>query len=125
MNNLNYILIFLIYFVLGYLGYLFMVVLPYSKGVKKDKNKKHPPELQVIEGYYKIDINKIGVIRVLRILNVVNALMFAALIMVVFNIKEMWLKIVILVVLMLPTIWVVYYFVAKYLKHLERKYENV
>ncbi len=125
MNALRYLAIFLIYFVLGYLTYLFAVVLPHSRALKKTKNKKYPPELQLLRDYYKININKIGVIRTLRILNFVNALMFAALVMVVFNVQAIWLKLIILVVLMLPTIWVVYYFVAKYLKHIERKRENV
>ncbi|MBO6195696.1 MAG: hypothetical protein J6O56_05105 [Bacilli bacterium] len=125
MDLLRYLVIFLIYFVLGYLAYLFAVVLPHSRALKKSKNKKYPPELQLLRDYYKININKIGVIRTLRILNFVNALMFAALVMIVFNIQAIWLKILILVIIMLPTIWFVYYFIAKYLKHIERKRENV
>ncbi len=124
MNHyLGLLLLFLFFFVLGYLIYLFMVVLPNSRKSKKDK--KYPPEVQLLQGYYKINIEKIGLIKVLRILNLVNALMFSALIMIVFNIKQMWLKVLILVILILPTIWVVYYFVAKLLKHIERKRDNV
>ena len=57
----------------------------------------------------------------LRILNFVNALFLSLLVMVVLPFQEPWLKILILVVLMLPSIWFIYYFLAKYLKHLERK----
>ena len=121
----RYLIIFLIYFILGYLIYMFVTVIPHSRAVKKAKNKKYPPELQLLRDYYKIDISKIGVIKSLRILNFVNALMFACLVMIVFNIKVIWLKIIVLVVIMLPTIWFVYYLVAKYFKHLERKYKNV
>ena len=104
---------------------MLFVVFPQSRARKKSKKKKYPAEIEVLKGYYKIDIEKIGLIRTLRILNFFNALMFAGLVMIVFNIKEVWLKIVVLVILILPTIWVVYYFIAKYLKHLERKSENV
>ena len=125
MGNWKYLIYFLVYFVLGYLLYMFFVVIPQGKAQKKSKKKKYPPELELLIGYYQIDVEKIGLIRTLRILNFFNALMLAGLVMVVFNIKEIWIKILILVLLILPTIWVVYYFVAKFLKYLERKSENV
>ena len=125
MNWLKGVLTYLIFFVVAYIVYLVLVVLPHSKSIKRSKNKKYPPELQLLRDYYKVNINKIGVIKTLRILNFGNALMFAGLFMIVFGIKEQWLKLIIITILMIPTIWFVYYFVAKYLKHIERKRENV
>ena len=119
------ILLFLIFFAVSYFVYMFYVVIPQSRALKKNKKKKYPPEISLLKGYYKINIDKVGVIRILRILNFANALMFASLVMVVYYIDKVYFKLIVLAVLIMPTIWVVYYFVAKYLRHLERKYENV
>ena len=127
MDYLKYLIIFLAFFVLSYIVYYFYVVKPrVTKNKKsKQKEKKLPAELVFLIGYYKIDIKKIGLIRILRILNFVNALMFSVLVMVVYKIEEMWLKLIILAVIIIPVIWVTYYFLAKYLKYLEGKSEYV
>ena len=118
------IILFLIFFAVSYLIYMFYVVIPQSRALKKNKKKKYPPEVLLLKGYYKINIDKVGVIRILRILNFANAIMFSSLVMVVYYIDKVYFKLIVLAVLIMPVIWVVYYFVAKYIKHLERKYEN-
>lgn len=124
MDLLKGVLTYLLFFVIAYIIYFVLVVLPHSKSIKKNKNKKYPPELQLLRDYYKVNVNKIGVIKTLRIINFVNALMFAALVMIVFGVKQQWLKIIILAVLIIPSIWCVYYFLAKILKLIERKRDN-
>ena len=118
---LMYFILFIIFFIILYALYYVLFV---RKQVKYDK-KKISSDLRILTGYYKIDVEKIGFQKVLRILNLVNSLMMASLMMVVINIDKTIFKILILFVLMIPSIWVVYYFLAKYLKHLERKSENV
>jgi len=128
MEFLKYLIIYVIFFLIIYVLYYRLAVRPIIKNIRrKNKGKKVkrernlPTEVQFLKVYYKVDIEKIGVIRVLRILNFVNSFFLALLVMVVLPFKEAWQKIIILVVLMMPTIWFVYYFLAKYLKHLERK----
>ena len=128
MEFLKYLIIYVIFFLIIYVLYYRLAVRPIIKNIRrKNKGKKVkrernlPTEVQFLKVYYKVDIEKIGVIRVLRILNFVNSLFLALLVMVVLPFKEAWQKIIILVVLMMPTIWFVYYFLAKFLKHLERK----
>lgn len=127
----KYLIVFVVFFIIIYFLYYRFAVRPIVKNIRrKQKGKKVkrernlPAEVQFLKGYYKVDIEKIGIIRVLRILNFTNALFLSLLVMVVLPFEEAWLKIIILVVLMVPTIWFVYYFLAKYLKHLERKSER-
>ena len=116
MINLLY---FLIFFGIIYILYYFL----YVRKQLKYNNKKLPADVRILESYYKIDIKKIGYQRVLRILNLVNSLMLSLMLMIVFNIDDFIYKFLILLVLMIPCIWVTYYFLAKYLKYLEGKSE--
>ena len=128
MEFLKYLLIFVCFFIITYIVYYWFAVRPVvntykkkKKGKKIKKERDLPTEIKLLQSYYKVDIEKIGVVRILRIVNVVNAFFLSLLVMAVLPIKEVWLKLIILFVLMLPAIWVVYYFLAKFLKHLERK----
>ena len=132
---LKYLIEFVLLLVFVYFFYFIMIVYPQlsymrkkEKGKKIKKERKYPADLILLQSYYKIDIEKIGVIRVLRILNLVSAFVLAIFIMVILElipIKTVWTKLIISAVLILPLIWFTYYFIAKYLKHLERKYKNV
>lgn len=120
---IKYSLYFLASFIIIYFLYYLLVVsgqIRVSKG-KAKKQKNLPSEILLLRDYYKVDIDKIGLIRVLRILNFINALILSLLVLVVVGIDKIYIKFIILLVLLLPTIWFTYYFLAKYLKHLERK----
>ena len=128
MEFLKYLGIFAAFFVIIYVVYYFLSIRPYlkqmkkkSKGKKLRRERDLPMEVQLLKGYYKITIEKIGIRRLLRICNFVNAFFLALLVLVVLPFEEPWLKILILTILVMPTIWFVYYFLAKYLKHLEGK----
>ena len=128
MEFLKYFGIFCAFFVIVYVVYYFLSIRPYLKQIRKKSKGKRvkrernvPMEVQLLKGYYKIDIEKIGIIRVLRICNFINAFFLALLVLIVLPFEEPWLKIIILTVLIIPTIWFVYYFLAKFLKHLEGK----
>ena len=132
MDWLKYLISFVGSFIFIYIVYFLFVAHPYIRSIRmKEKNKKvkkerkYPTEVSLLRGFYKINIDKIGIIRVLRILNFVDAFVLALLITAVIPIKQDWLKITIIAVLIMPTIWFMYYYLAKYLKHLERKSENV
>ena len=113
------ILLFLIFFVIIYLLYYFIFV---RKQIKYKKDKVFS-DVKILEGYYKINIKKIGYQKILRILNFVNALMLSLIMMLVINLDKVIYKILVIIILIVPVIWVTYYFLAKYLKYLEGKSE--
>lgn len=124
---IKYIIMFIIFFVLAYIGYYLFVTNGQIKSIrgKSKKKKELSSELIFLKNYYHIDLEKIGTIKVLRIVNFVNALLIAAIVVSVAAINKVWLKLLIVVIIIVPAIWATYYFLAKYLKHLERKRDNV
>ena len=124
---LKYLGMFLIFFIVTYLVYYFLVTNGQIKSIrcKSKKKKELSTELLLLKNYYHINIEKLGVIKVLRIVNFVNALLISILVMAVIGIEKVWLKLIIILVILVPAIWATYYFLAKYLKHLERKNDNV
>ena len=114
---MEYVVTFLGSFVLIYILYYLAIVLVQ----RKKKYRKISPDASIFKDYYKVDIKKIGYKRFYRILNFVNALMLALLIMCVYIINNIIIKILVIAILMLPTIWCVYYFLAQYYYFLERK----
>ena len=127
MKILNYVLIYVIFFILAYIGYYLFITNGQIKSLrgKTKKKKELSSELILFKNYYHIDIEKIGMIKVLRIVNFVNALLIAAIVTSVALINKVWLKLFVAVIIIIPVIWAAYYFLAKYLKHLERKNGNV
>ena len=127
MEILKYVVMYIILFVVGYIIYYFLVTNGQIKSLrgKSKKKKELSAELIFLKGYYHIDIEKIGLIKILRIVNFINALLFAFLVIAVIGISQIWLKLLIVFVLIVPALWVTYYLLAKYLKHLERKMTNV
>ena len=124
---LKYLGMFVVFFIVAYLIYYFLVTHGQIRSLrgKTKKKKELSTELGILKKHYDINIEKIGTIKVLRIVNFINALLVTILVMAVLPVKQMWLKLVIIIVLLAPTIWAAYYFLAKYLKHLERKNDNV
>ena len=114
---MKYLICFVVFFILIYVIYYFEFVFK----LKKYNFKKIISNVRILENYYKIDIKKIGYKKVLRIMNFINALMLSLLMMLVINLDSFIYKFLVLLLLMVPSIWVTYYFLAKYLKHLEGK----
>ena len=124
---LKYVGMYIIFFLLTYILYYFFVTNGQIKSIRGKSKKKRElsAELSLLKGYYKINIEKIGTIKVLRMVNFINALLISGLVMAVLPIKQVWLKLLVIVIVLAPLIWAVYYFLAKYLKYLERKNDNV
>ena len=97
-----------------------------KKGKQKIKReRKLPSDLLLLAGLCRIDIEKVGVIRMLKALNFVNALVISLLVTAVFPIPYNWLKLLILAVLVLPTIYLTYCFLGRHFLKIERMNENV
>lgn len=114
------------YLITGVMSFIIIYILYYIFVVRKQKRynyKKLPAEVIIFENYYGINVKKIGYKRVMKILNFVNSLMLTGIMLIVLDIKSIYIKLGVIVVIMIPMIWVVYYFVAKYLKYIEGKKE--
>ena len=124
---LKFCIMYVVFFIVAYVVYYFFVTNGQIKSIRGKSKKKHEltPELNLLKKYYHIDIEKIGYIKVLKIVNFLNAFLITSLTMSVYYIKQIWLKGIILIVAILPVIWIGYYFLAKYLKYKERKIDNV
>lgn len=124
---LKYVIIFIVFFIIVYVLYYLFVTNGQIKSLrgKTKKKKELSTELSLLKNYYHINIEKIGIIKVAKIVNFVNALLITSLAMAVFGIQQIWLKVLILLIVIIPAIWATYYFLSKYLKHLERKIDNV
>ena len=138
----KYLIIFVGSYIMIFFFYYITSVNPYLKKMrekdKKDDNKKgrkkknkvsnekkYGTDLQLLKAFYKIDLEKIGVLRTLKILNIVNPFVLSLLVVLVYPIKQIWLKLIVLMLIILPVVWFTYYFVAKYLRRIERKSNNV
>ena len=127
MAILKYVILYVILFVAAYIIYYFFVTNGQIKTIrgKAKKKKELSAELIFLRDYYHIDIEKVGKIRILRIVNFMNAILISGLVIAVVGISQVWLKLLIVLVVLIPVIWGSYYLLAKYLKHLERKIDNV
>ena len=127
---MKYLAVFLSsYFIIFIIYYLF-VVGPVIRSVrvkdnKKKKEKKLIGELILLRNYYGVDIEKVGIIKVMRTLSFVNPLILSLMATIVFPLKQGWLRILILVLIILPIILGSYYLLMLYFKKIERKNDNV
>lgn len=117
---MEYLIYFAVFFIILYVLYYVLYV---RKRVIYDPNNVSA-DIKIFTGYYKINVEKIGYQKVLHILNFVNALIMSLMMLIVVKIDKVAYKFLILLILMIPCIWVTYYFLAKYLRYLEGKSEE-
>ena len=122
---LDLLIMFVIFFVIVYTGYYAFFRRPFIRARKKQKEKKIPADLSIMMHYYKIDVEKVGYNYCLRLLNLVNALLIALMMMIIIGFRYYVLQMVIAAALVIPTVWFSYALVAKILKKKERKINNV
>lgn len=120
----SYLIIFIIYY-LFVVGPVIRSVRVKDKNNKKKKEKKLIGELVILRNYYGVDIEKVGIIKVMRTLSFINPLILSIMATIVFPLKQGWLRILVLVLIILPVIWVSYYLLMLYFKKIERKNDNV
>lgn len=120
----SYLIIFIIYY-LFVVGPVIRSVRVKDKNNKKKKEKKLIGELILLRNYYGVDIEKVGIIKVMRTLSFINPLILSIMATIVFPLKQGWLRILVLVLIILPVIWVSYYLLMLYFKKIERKNDNV
>ena len=122
---LEFVIVFFAFFVIVYFGYYGFIRRPFIRSRKKAKEKKMPADLSIMKHYYKIDVEKIGYNYCLRLLNFVNALLIAIIMVIVIGFKYYVIQMIIAAVLVIPIVWFSYALVAKILKKKERKINNV
>ena len=128
---MKYLVVFLSSYLIIFIIYYLFVVGPVIRSVrikdnkKKKKDKKLIGELILLRNYYGVDIEKVGIIKVMRTLSFINPLILSIMATIVFPLKQGWLRILVLVLIILPVIWVSYYLLMLYFKKIERKNDNV
>ncbi len=128
---MKYLVVFLSSYLIIFIIYYLFVVGPVIRSVrvkdnkKKKKDKKLIGELILLRNYYGVDIEKVGIIKVMRTLCFINPLILSIMATIVFPLKQGWLRILVLVLIILPVIWVSYYLLMLYFKKIERKNDNV
>ncbi len=128
---MKYLAVFLSSYLIIFIIYYLFVVGPVIRSVrvkdnkKKKKDKKLIGELILLRNYYGVDIEKVGIIKVMRTLSFINPLILSIMATIVFPLKQGWLRILVLVLIILPVIWVSYYLLMLYFKKIERKNDNV
>ena len=128
---MKYLAVFLSSYLIIFIIYYLFVVGPVIRSVrvkdnkKKKKDKKLIGELILLRNYYGVDIEKVGIIKVMRTLSFVNPLILSLMATIVFPLKQGWLRILILVLIILPIILGSYYLLMLYFKKIERKNDNV
>lgn len=128
---MKYLVVFLSSYLIIFIIYYLFVVGPVIRSVrvkdnkKKKKDKKLIGELILLRNYYGVDIEKVGIIKVMRTLSFINPLILSIMATIVFPLKQGWFRILVLVLIILPVIWVSYYLLMLYFKKIERKNDNV
>lgn len=128
---MKYLVVFLSSYLIIFIIYYLFVVGPVIRSVrvkdnkKKKRDKKLIGELILLRNYYGVDIEKVGIIKVMRTLSFINPLILSIMATIVFPLKQGWLRILVLVLIILPVIWVSYYLLMLYFKKIERKNDNV
>lgn len=117
---MTYLITGIVYFIIVYLLYYIFIYLVQ----KKKKFRRFTADVQILRDYYKLNIKKIGYKKVYRSLNFVNALLITFLAMVIINIKNIIIKLLLVLILVLPVIWFGYYLLAMYLKKEENKKDD-
>ena len=122
---LDLLIMFLIFFGMVYLSYYTFILRPYARARKKLREKKMPADLSLIKNYYHVDIDKVGHISVLRLLNFVNSFLIALIMILIIGLKGYVIQMIVAALLVFPLIFGSYWLVSKILKKKERKNNNV
>jgi hypothetical protein len=85
-----------------------------SKGKKNDFSKMM--EVYFLEHHFKIDVNSLGLKKVLNIVALSNSFIFTIVLMSTLFINNLIIRILVMFVLLMPLIYLVYYVVSKFLK---------
>ena len=118
-------IIFLIFFAVVYLSYYTFILRPFARARKKQREKKMPADLSIMIHYFNIDMDTVGAIYALRLLNFVNAFLVALISTLIIGLKGYIIQMIVAALLVFPLILGSYSLVARILKRKERKIKNV
>ncbi len=94
---------------------IFKIVFVFSKRRRK-KDLYKMIEISFLEKHFKVDVRKIKIERLLNIIAMSNAIVFTTVLMSTMFIDILIIRELVSFILLFPTIYLVYYFVSKYLK---------
>ena len=113
---MEYIICFLIAFIIVYLFYLFTVVLQ-KKRYDKFKNSN---QVMYFVNKYKLNVNKIDIKKFIHIISLTNSFIIALSFAVIIKIENTLLSLLIGLIVLLPLMLICYHFIGTYLKKEEK-----
>lgn len=106
---MTYIMVFIIY--------KFFLLKDFHLRKRRKKNvipKKQPVEIKLLASYFKVDINKLEYHKVLNSIAIISSFDISIIITIACLSKVGLIQIVVSLILLVPTIYFSYYFLAKY-----------
>ncbi|MDD2470164.1 MAG: hypothetical protein PHI22_04480 [Bacilli bacterium] len=90
------------------------------KGRKKKNDLNKLMEVHFLQHYFKVDVKRIGLNKLLNIIALSNAFIFTVVLISTSLITNYIIRLLVMFVILMPLIYVVYYGISKYLEK-ERK----
>ena len=109
---MEYVIYFLISFIIVYLFYFLTVVLQKKK---YDKFKKSNQVMYFVNKY-KLNVNKIDIKKFINIISLINSFIIALSFTVVIKIDNNILMLLVGLIVLIPTMLISYHFIGKYLQ---------
>ena len=106
---MNYLIVYLIAFLIIYLFYLFAVVLQ-TKRMNKFKKSK---QVMFFVNRYKVDVEKINMKKFTNLLSLVNAFIMSTAFIAMYLVENMFLQFLIGLAVLLPLLLISYHIVGK------------
>lgn len=113
---MEYVIYFLISFIIVYLFYFLTVILQKKR---YDKFKKSNQVMYFVKKY-KLNVNKINIKKFINIIALVNSFIIALVFASVIKIKSNLLMLLVGLILLIPLMLVCYHFIGKYLQKEEK-----
>lgn len=110
--KMELLLLFIIYFIF----FLLFYKIYYMIKMRKKKNNKSllttTTELIYLTTKYKLNIKKIGINKIINVICLTNALIFSLVLIATFFITNLFIRIVIMFILLMPLIFFIYHFIG-------------
>lgn len=114
---MKYVILFLSIFLVVYLIYIIFVV-NRKKSLKKITNGK---ELTYLKYRYKLNYDKINIKSLAHAIALANAFIIAIVVTVISVFRSFWLQMLACIVVLLPTILVIYHIIGKYYQNIQKR----
>ena len=108
------LLLFFIYFVFFLLFYKISFFIKTKEKKKKKDFLASSKEMMYLTNKYKLNIKKIGVDKIINLICFANAIIFTLVLIATFLIDNLFIRIIIMFLLLIPLIFIVYHIIGSF-----------